>query len=78
MYKDNDYSCAPSIGCCDPQKNYGCGVMTGSAWGISDHPLAMVYAPLQVFGEMYDKETALIKGTLFKELDKPWKVGGMR
>jgi len=72
MYKDNDYTCAPSIGCCDPEGNYGCGVMMGSTWGVSDRPLAMVYAPLQVFGELYDKETALCKGTLFKELDLPF------
>ena len=72
MYKDNDYMRAPAIGCCDPQGNYGCGVMMGSTWGVSDKPLAMVYAPLQVFGELYDKEAALVKGTLFKELDLPF------
>ncbi len=62
MYKDNDYSCSYN----------GCGVMMGRTWGIAEHPLAMVYSPLQVWGELYDKETALCRGTLFKELDLPF------
>ena len=40
--------------------------------------LAMVYAPHQAFRELYDKEEALSRGTLFRELDKPLEVGGRR
>lgn len=40
--------------------------------------LAMVYAPHQAFRDLYDKEEALSRGTLFRELDKPLEVGGRR
>lgn len=48
-------------------------------WGLKDHPLAMVYSPLQSFSNLYDEETALCRGTLFSELDLPFeghKCGG--
>ena len=35
-------------------------------------PLAMVYAEKQRFGDLYDKKSALQRGTLFKELDFPF------
>ena len=41
-------------------------------WGLSDYPLGMVYAPLQQFRNLYDRETALRQGTLFRELDLPF------
>lgn len=34
--------------------------------------LAMAYVPWQEWGELYDEELALQKGTLFAELDKPF------
>lgn len=34
--------------------------------------LAMVYSPLQEFQNLYCEEEALIAGTIFKELDKPF------
>ena len=34
--------------------------------------LAMVYSPKQVWGETYDVDVALERGTLFPELDKPF------
>lgn len=34
--------------------------------------LAMVYSPCQEFRELYEPEEALSKGTLFRELDKPF------
>jgi hypothetical protein len=40
--------------------------------------LAMVYSPHQTFDNIYSTEEALEHGTLFVELDKPWKVGGCR
>jgi hypothetical protein len=36
-------------------------------------PLAAVYAPVQLFRELYDHEKALSCGTLFRELDKPFE-----
>lgn len=40
--------------------------------------LAMAYSPHQIFDGLYSTEEALERGTLFVELDKPWKVGGCR
>lgn len=37
--------------------------------------LAMVYAPCQKWHQLYDMETALVCGTLFKELNKPFECG---
>jgi len=41
-----------------------------------DPSLAMVYSPYQQFHMLYSTSDALCRGTLFKELDKPWKTGG--
>lgn len=40
--------------------------------------LAMVYSPHQIFDNVYSPEDALANGTLFAELNKPWKAGGTR
>jgi len=34
--------------------------------------LAMVYAPYQTWKDIYDPATALCKGTIFEELNKPF------
>ncbi len=47
----------------------GCGC---NSFGLVDRPLAMVYAPCQVFRALYDPDTALSRGTLFCELDLPF------
>ncbi len=36
--------------------------------------LAMVYSPVQEWRETYELQTALKRGTLFKELDKPFSA----
>lgn len=43
-----------------------------NTWGLKGYPLASVYAPLQEWRDLYDYETALDRGTLFKELDLPF------
>ena len=41
--------------------------------------LAMAYVPFQKFEDLYDLNMALIRGTIFKQLDKPFLgYGGMR
>lgn len=40
---------------------------------LDTYPLAMVYAPVQGFENLYDCEQWLEKGTLFKDLDFPFK-----
>ena len=52
----------------------GCGTDEGG-WGLHEHPLAMAYAPLQVWRNAYEPEMALERGTLFIELDKPFHEG---
>ena len=58
--------------------------MERRSWGLENYPLASVYAPLQNFDDLYDKETAMEKGTVFAELDLPfmgesvYKGGGCR
>ena len=46
----------------------GCG---HDSWGLCEYPLAMVYAPCQMFRGLHDPATALSRGTLFTELDLP-------
>ena len=41
-------------------------------FGLEGYPLASVYAPIQRFHKLYDKDMALAKGTLFVELDLPF------
>ncbi len=50
------------------------GGCPAGSWGLSEYPLAMVYAPCQDFRGLYDPATALSRGTLFTELDLP--LGG--
>lgn len=47
----------------------GCGDASGSEWGLKGYPLAMVYAPLQNFVDIYEPEKGLCRGTIFAELD---------
>ena len=43
-----------------------------NSWGLRDYPLGMVYAPLQEFRNLYDRDKALRQGTIFRELDLPF------
>jgi hypothetical protein len=40
--------------------------------------LAMVYSPVQEYRMIYDPEIALVNGTIFEELDKPFYCGSCR
>lgn len=35
-------------------------------------PLAMAYIPMQQWGDLYEPDVAICRGTVFAELDKPW------
>lgn len=39
-------------------------------------PLAMAYIPFQQWGEVYTEDEAFGKGTLFPDLDFPFRTGG--
>lgn len=43
--------------------------------GIS---LAMVYSPYQHWRDVYDEEKGLSRGTIFRELDKPFEGSGSK
>ena len=45
---------------------------THRSWGLDGYPLAMVYSPIQKWRNIYDCETALVRGTIFEELDLPF------
>lgn len=47
------------------------------SFGLEGYPLANVYAPIQEFVSIYDIDKALIRGTIFGELDLPFVCGGM-
>ena len=51
-----------------PSPACGCG-------GTEYPSLAMVYAPKQCFRMLYEPDRALLRGTLFAELDKPLEGG---
>lgn len=75
-----------SCGCSESgtgRSDNGCGCSNGNSdscyeqngrttWGLNNHPLASVYAPLQYFDNLFDKDTAMVKGTIFSELDLPF------
>ena len=52
----------------------GCG-NDERGWGLHEHPLAMAYAPLHVWRNVYEPEMGLSRGTIFAELDKPFHEG---
>ena len=52
----------PDVRCCNSRNNLH---------ELVGFPLAMVYSPVQAWRCVYDINTALDRGTLFKELDKP-------
>ena len=43
---------------------------------LFDKPLAYAYVPIQRWRMLYEPERALMRGTLFEELDKPMEVYG--
>ncbi len=51
--------------------------MEGRYDELSEMPLAMAYVPWQAWRDLYDAEKGFCRGTIFEELDKPFKgIGG--
>lgn len=46
--------------------------------GCNGQSLAMVYAVKQEYRKIYDPEVSLLNGTIFEELNKPFKRGSCR
>lgn len=59
---------------CNHQRGCGAKGVCGSDNGYicGEAPIAMVYSPMQKWRELYDPHTALMSGTIFKELDLPF------
>ena len=53
---------------------YPCEPSSGADRRLMGFPLGMVYSPVQEWKNAYDVKTALERGTLFRDLDKPWEV----
>lgn len=56
-----------------PVSNAGCGCDKDI-----DMPIAMAYVPWQRWNNIYEPCKALMRGTMFPELDKPFLGGGLR
>lgn len=84
MYRENDFTVRRDGadedylrrmldgGCAQGDDAVGESVPNRKTWGLRDYPLAMVYSPIQEWRELYDNETGLTRGTIFKELDLPF------
>ncbi len=76
-------SCEPVRNSCEvpqrPRCNAGemsCAV-NDSYDTLAGMPAAMAYVPWTMWRDIYDDEKALCQGTIFKELDKPFRwIGG--
>lgn len=51
----------------------GCNDDARKSWGLHAYPLAMVYSPIQEWKSLYDNEMGLSRGTIFKELELPFR-----
>ncbi len=60
------------------QRNVSGGEGMHRCHKLENESLAMVYSPCQIWRGIYSPDMALRRGTLFKELDKPWEVEGVR
>lgn len=56
---------------CQLKQTVECGTCDFSA--VNKFPLAMAYVPMQKFENLYCEGKALCVGTLFKDLDFPFK-----
>lgn len=45
---------------------------------IDQFPVAMAYVPWQQWRQIYSMDVALVRGTIFQELDKPFLMEGCR
>lgn len=58
----------------DRTDGHGMPCTCASGWGLTNHPLAMVYSPCQIWASVYAPDAALERGTMFAELDLPFEA----
>lgn len=56
-------------------ENAGGAMENGAGACLAGTSLAMVYAPIQRFQNLYEPEEGLCRGTIFQELEKPFHGG---
>lgn len=61
---------------CKMQSQRGQGMCFPKFETAKDMTVAMAYVPWQTFGEVYEPDKALRIGTVFPELNKPFKGRG--
>ena len=66
---DNHEGCVRDV----PTISCGCNEDDHKSWGLHSYPLAMVYSPIQEWKNLYDNELGLARGTIFKELELPFR-----
>lgn len=59
-----------------PQNNPGNNSTADNC--IDNMPLAMAYVPMQRWQKIYEDSKAIMRGTIFEELDLPFKGAGRR
>ena len=70
---------APRAACVVPEKSGEMSCAIGDQYdAVSGMPLAMAYVPWQMWRKIYDVEKGFHRGTIFEELDKPFRgMGGV-
>lgn len=66
-----DYSCRVPINNAPEQERRPREAAAAASSG--SYSLSMVYSPFQRFDDLYSPENALVRGTLFAELDLPFE-----
>ena len=82
MYKEPYIGMPIKLGNVDNHTNMCCDNLDGSSNNLNSMilnnlPLAMSYVPFQNWNKTYDLAIGLERGTIFPDLDLPFK-GGMR
>ncbi len=63
----------PSAPCTEPVTEPVCCCSPNEYDELSSMPLAMAYVPWQEWQNIYEAEKGFHRGTIFEELDKPFK-----
>ena len=72
MSDNRGHCCGTANNCCRRREDNCTRCTPSKTFGLEGYPLASMYAPLQEFRNLYDKETAFTEGTLFTELNLPF------
>lgn len=62
----------------DKGKTMGANMISQMCPCLDDLPLAMSYVPMQKWRKVYEPDVALSRGTIFEELDLPFKGGSRK